>query len=167
MSLSYNLIKSAAKGAFEFSTDKGINYLIYLKHVEYYIENINIPILNKNTLELRFGAISKRKASNDIKVKNTVLKFITLFFSQNQDCVLFYVCDNKDKKQKSMERLFIKWFDESNDGTYVREYITFLDEKNEEQIISIIFKSNHPLRIEIIKEFYGNIPSSGIMAKDE
>ncbi|WP_298767071.1 DUF6169 family protein [uncultured Polaribacter sp.] len=54
------------------------------------------------------------KLSNDIKIKATISQIIIDFLDNNKDALIHYVCDSSDKRQYSRNKLFSKWFNESN-----------------------------------------------------
>lgn len=165
MQSSYNLEKTIANGMYKFSTNSKVEYILHFQPVDILFQNVKIPILAKYSLEFGFTSLGDNKSKQDSKIKNTIIKAIDSFFAKTEKGILFYICDSEDKRQKSREKLFLTWFDKHNEGQYVREYIEFINIDNQEQVISIIFNSKHSNRIDIIKEFYNEIPKSGILDK--
>ncbi len=92
-------------GTYSFVSDYGINYSIALFDASFHFNNIVIP--DGNIVEFSFGA--DKELPVDKKVTDTVLQFLSLFF-QNPQNVLLYVCESIDRKQLPRKRIFDKWF---------------------------------------------------------
>lgn len=165
MQSSYKLNRSHVQGMYQFTTDNDIKYLLYFKQVDSNVENIASSKLISNTLEFGFSPTSKKRTKKDPKIEQTIIGAIDAFFNKSNEGILVYICDTDDKKQKFRQKLFIKWFDTYNKGQYVREYFEYEDKNDQPQIISIIFKSAHPNRINIITEFYNNVSSTDSLDK--
>lgn len=92
-------------GTYSFLSDYGINYSIALFDASFHFNNIVIP--DGNIVEFSFGA--DKELPIDKKVTDTVLQFLSDFF-QNSQNVLLYVCESIDRKQLPRKRIFDKWF---------------------------------------------------------
>jgi hypothetical protein len=95
---------------FSFITASGVKYVLELLKQDFdniYFKDLYIlsfyPVVNEGV-----------KLSNDIKIKATISQIIIDFLDNNKDALIHYVCDSSDKRQYSRNRLFSKWFNESN-----------------------------------------------------
>lgn len=95
---------------FSFITDAGIRYVLELSKEDFdnnYFKELYIlsfyPDVQKGV-----------KLSNDIKIKSTISQIIIHFLDNNKDALIHYICDSNDNRQYSRNRLFSKWFNESN-----------------------------------------------------
>lgn len=95
---------------FSFITDTGVKYVLELLKQDF--DNIYF----KDLYILSFYPVIEKgiKLSNDIKIKATISQIIIDFLSHKEDALIHYICDSSDKKQYSRNRLFSKWFNESN-----------------------------------------------------
>ncbi|MFN8346270.1 MAG: DUF6169 family protein [Spirosomataceae bacterium] len=92
-------------GTYSFLSDYGIQYSIALFDASFHFNNLIIP--NGNIVEFSFGADNELPV--DKKVTDTVLQFLSDFF-QNPQNVMLYVCESIDRKQLPRKRVFDKWF---------------------------------------------------------
>lgn len=95
---------------FSFVTDSGVKYVLELLKQDF--DNIYF----KDLYILSFYPVVSEgvKLSNDIKIKATISQIIIDFLENNKDALIHYICDSNDNRQYSRNRLFSKWFNESN-----------------------------------------------------
>ena len=95
---------------FSFVTDSGIKYVLELLKQNF--DNIYF----KDLYILSFYPVIQEgvKLTNDIKIKATISQIIIDFLDNNKDALIHYICDSNDNRQYSRNRLFSKWFNESN-----------------------------------------------------
>ena len=95
---------------FSFITDSGVKYVLELSKEDFgnnYFKDLYIlsfyPTIKQGT-----------KRINDIKIRATISQIIIDFLDNNKDALIHYICDSNDNRQYSRNRLFTKWFNESN-----------------------------------------------------
>lgn len=97
---------------YQFTTIAGVDY--FLTFISYptvsnflstkiYMFNID-RVYNKNSVDL---------GQDDVKVKNTILYVLDVFFREHKDA-LITICDVVDGKQFARKRLFDSWFQRNN-----------------------------------------------------
>ena len=129
---------------FYFMTDYGVEYEIVIKSNDVFIPSgaYALDIIN----------IWQQPSPGDPKFKQTLMAIIEEFFMQNND-VMLYVTETKDRKQASRNRLFVRWF-----NTYEyreRFFIKTAEGTMEGQMnfMAIISRKDNPRLQEAIEEF--------------
>lgn len=95
------LVTREADSVFYFYTDHGVGYNIVIKP--------NDIFLPSGAFVLDIINIWNVTSPGDPKLKQTLIAIVEEFFSQNND-VMLYVTETKDKKQAFRNRLFLRWF---------------------------------------------------------
>ncbi len=131
-------------------TSKDASYTVYFRPREYieYVEKF--PYLLQNTFGFgffKFPHIVNAKSEIDNKVRNTIVKIIEDFFSNNSsDVILLYHFDYKDGKQSKRNRIFKKWYEfaDSKNKFIKFDIPLIMPDGHSENYIGYLCLSNNP-----------------------
>ena len=129
---------------FYFHTDYDVDYEICIKSNDTFVPSgaYALDIRNK----------CNQPSPGDPKFRQTLMAIVEEFFRQNND-VMLYVTETKDKKQASRNRLFVRWF---NTYEHRDQYVIKTAEgKMNGQInfLAIISRKDNPNLPQAIAEF--------------
>lgn len=103
---------------FSFVTDSGVKYVLELLKQDFDNEYFKDLYILSFYPDVQEGV----KLSSDIKIKATISQIIIDFLNQNKQALVQYICDSIDNRQYSRNRLFTKWFNESNKINYYSKF---------------------------------------------
>lgn len=129
---------------FMFQTDFGIHYSVGFSKED-------ITLAGCDTYQLIIRKIEEIKTSHDPKVEATILAIINEFFQSNLE-ILLYLCDTRDGREESRNRLFLSWFDkyEKNRFTICKAHANV---EGEGLFLCIIVDNRHPKLADIQADF--------------
>lgn len=127
-----------------FYTDFGVEYEIVIKSNDIFIPSgaYVLDIIN----------VWHQTSPGDPKFRQTLMAIVEEFFRQNND-VMLYVTETKDKKQASRNRLFVRWF---NTYEYRDQYVIKTAEgkmNNQLNFQAIILRKDNPRLQQAFEEF--------------
>ena len=127
-----------------FYTDFGVEYEIVIKSNDIFIPSgaYVLDIIN----------VWHQTSPGDPKFRQTLMAIVEEFFRQNND-VMLYVTETKDKKQASRNRLFVRWF---NTYEYRDQYVIKTAEgkmNNQLNFLAIILRKDNPRLQQAFEEF--------------
>lgn len=129
--------------AFVFHTHANVVYYVSFK------EDMEIAGLDS------YQFIIERKSEKqgyDAEVKDSIIAIINEFFAQNND-ILLYICDTSDGREAIRNRLFIRWFKETDIDNMFEIKTADAIVEGEGMFFAIIFKKSNPRYTEISNEF--------------
>lgn len=127
-----------------FTTDYGVEYRVsFMEDYTIWSENAYQFLINKR---------NKKPSPGDSKLKDTILAIIDAFFITNPS-ILLYICETGDDKQSARNRLFVRWFNESQrqQDFYFRD-VTIEDDGIDNYAAIIVQRNNPDLDI-IVSQF--------------
>lgn len=127
-----------------FYTDFGVEYEIVIKSNDIFIPSgaYVLDIIN----------VWHQTSPGDPKFRQTLMAIVEEFFRQNND-VMLYETETKDKKQASRNRLFVRWF---NTYEYRDQYVIKTAEgkmNNQLNFLAIILRKDNPRLQQAFEEF--------------
>lgn len=128
---------------FVFHTKANVVYYISFK------EDMDIAGL------ISYQFIIERKTEKqgyDSDVQGSVIAIINEFFAQNND-ILLYICDTSDGRESIRNRLFIRWFKETDITRQFEIKTADAVVDGEGMFFAIIFKKDNPKYDDITNEF--------------
>ena len=128
---------------FVFHTHTNVVYLISFKE--------DMRIANEQSYQLIIERVTD-KVAYDTDVKDTIICIINEFFTKN-DKILLYICDTADGRESVRNRLFLRWFEESDVNHLYDIKTANATVEGEGMYFAIILKKSNPHYIEIIQEF--------------
>lgn len=129
--------------AFIFHTSTNVVYYVSFK------EDMEIAGL------ISYQFIIERKSGkqgHDEDVKYSIIAIINEFFAKNND-ILLYICDTSDGREAIRNRLFVRWFKESDNNDMFEIRTANAVVEGEGMFFAIIFKKSNPKYTEISSEF--------------
>lgn len=129
--------------AFVFHTKANVVYYVSFK------EDMEIAGLDS------YQFIIERKSEKqgyDVEVKDSIIAIIKEFFAQNND-ILLYICDTSDGREAIRNRLFVRWFKETDSDSLFEIKTADAIVEGEGMFFAIIFKKSNPRYMEIANEF--------------
>lgn len=129
--------------AFVFHTQANVVYYVSFK------EDMEIAGLDS------YQFIIERKSEKqgyDAEVKESIIAIINEFFAQNND-ILLYICDTSDGREAIRNRLFVRWFKETDTDNVFEIKTADAIVEGEGMFFAIIFKKSNPKYTEISTEF--------------
>lgn len=129
--------------AFVFHTQTNVVYYVSFK------QDMEIAGLDS------YQFIIERKSEKqgyDADVKDSIIAIINEFFAQNND-ILLYICDTSDGREAIRNRLFVRWFMESDKDNMLEIKTADAIVEGEGMFFAIIFKKSNPRYVEISSEF--------------
>lgn len=129
---------------FYFHTDYDVDYEICIKANDTFVPSGSYALDIRNKCN--------QPSPGDSKFRQTLMAIVEEFFRQNND-VMLYVTETKDKKQASRNRLFVRWF-----NTYERrdQYVIKTAEgkmNGQMNFLAIISRKDNPKLPQAIEEF--------------
>lgn len=123
------------------------------------IANIVYYISFKEDMEIAglysYQFIIERKSEKlgyDVGVRESIIAIIREFFAQNND-ILLYICDTSDGREAIRNRLFIRWFKETDCDNVFEIKTADAIVEGESMFFAIIYKKSNPRYTEISNEF--------------
>ncbi|MBR1389261.1 MAG: hypothetical protein IJ569_06555 [Prevotella sp.] len=137
-------LRQEVPSVFGFYTDFGVEYEIVIKSNDTFIPSgaYALDIIN----------VWQQTSPSDQKFKQTLITIVEEFFRQNNE-VMLYVTETKDKKQASRNRLFVRWF---NSCEHRDQYLIKAVEgkmNGEMNFMAIISRRDNPRLQQALKEF--------------
>lgn len=131
-------------GDFNFQTDFGVLYRISFR--------IEQTIWDDGAYEFSIINQNQKASPNDKKLRDTICIIIEEFFNSNPD-ILIYQCETGDNRQAMRDRLFIRWFKESehSDRYYIK--VSTVTAEKVKNFTAIIVQKDNPQLETIIKDF--------------
>ena len=109
----YDVIENVQ--GYQFSTITGVDYFLtffsYPTVSDFLSTNVYMFNIERSTLV--------SGGQDDVKVRNTILYVLDLFFQEHEDA-LITICDVVDGKQFARKRLFDSWFRKFNDNRLMK-----------------------------------------------
>jgi hypothetical protein len=97
--------------SFHFTTDHGIEYSLAIGD---YSEMFGLP--DNYPCRLQFFLVTRinrpDKVPIDRRIKDTIISFSIEYLDKNPH-IIFYVCSNKDGKERARQLMFDEWFKEA------------------------------------------------------
>ncbi|WP_276484891.1 DUF6169 family protein [Paraflavitalea pollutisoli] len=115
---------------YQFSTHHQLGYIVYFNNTEYDNWLADFPLLYNNGyafgfLRINFG--SEISSVVDTRVAVTICSIISDYLVlQSPETILLYHCDAADSRQAVRMRLFQRWFDRYNPGTFIKNDLEVL-----------------------------------------
>ena len=108
-------VRSENGYSFLFRTETGVSYEIG------FVEDHMISD-DGDVLQLIIRVAEGFSSQRDLKIRDTVIAILEEFFKQDY-VTLVYICDTRDGRQATRQRLFSTWFTSySNKDDYIHEY---------------------------------------------
>ena len=96
---------------------------------------------------------SHQKSPLDVKVQETIVSIIEEFFRQNPD-ILLYMCSTEGGQQAQRARLFLRWFNGSEQNKYyVARSVEIHGEDSRKEYVAIIVQRSNPQLQNILAVF--------------
>lgn len=89
----------------EFTTEYGVEYRVFFME--------DYSIWEENAYQFLINKKNKKASPNDIKLRDTILTIVEAFFITNP-YILLYICETGDSMQAARNRIFTRWFRESD-----------------------------------------------------
>lgn len=127
-----------------FTTDYGVEYRVsFMEDYSIWSENAYQFLINKR---------NRIASPGDPKLKDTVLAIVDAFFISNPS-ILLYICETGDDKQAARNRLFVRWFNDSQrqQDLYFRDVTIQAD--GIDNYAAIIVQRNNPEFDTIVSQF--------------
>ncbi len=121
---------------FYFTTKHGLQYFVSFHKMNF--DNVFFEKL----YSIDFYEANNQKFFNDPLIETTITSIVNDYFKNNPDIVLNYVCDSIDFKQDFRQKLFDKWYRNTQNDEFSK--INFQYELERENMIyhlSFIFKT--------------------------
>lgn len=129
--------------AFVFHTKANVVYYVSFK------EDMEIAGLDS------YQFIIERKSEKqgyDADVKDSIIAIINEFFAQNND-ILLYICDTSDGREAIRNRLFVRWFKETDKENLFEIKTADATVEGEGMFFAIIYRKSNLRYAEISREF--------------
>ena len=136
-------VEQASESMFVFHTKANVLYSVSFKE--------DMEIAGLQTYQFIIERISD-KQGYDTEVKDTIVAIVREFFSQNNE-ILLYICDTQDGREAARNRLFLKWFKESDDEGLYEIKAADANVEGEGLFFAIIYKKSSAKYEEITREF--------------
>ncbi len=95
-----------------------------------------------------FKPLSNTNFTYDLRTAQTVIFILSEYLSQGNNIILF-VCDEKDSRQANRNRLFNRWFQKYNDGSFDKFDLVF----EENTFVSAVLSKNNPFYVDFTQTF--------------
>jgi hypothetical protein len=130
---------------YRFLNADGIEYQVYFSDGSGYFEHYHFA----KCIEIfGFRPLSDSYSVYDKRVAETIVFILIQCFTKN-DLILTFVCDEKDRRQANRSRLFNRWFNQYNDGSFEKIDLDF----EERTFVSAIISKQNPFYIDFKQDF--------------
>jgi len=129
-----------------FTTDYQVAYSARFQTVP----NIEDSLLAGSIFDFSFSrdiSARARYVGTDLRIKPTIQRLISAFFSQEPYHVLFFVCESHDGKHKGRGKLFYCWHQECGEAFFLHPFS--IPTPDGEIVGGYIFSKDHPLKDKI------------------
>lgn len=133
-------------GTVSFITDKGIEYWIS------FIEETNIGLPNAYQLVLSNKSQSKVEGT-DNKIAETMTSILRSFF-ENEEHILFYICDTSDRHEAARHRKFTSWYNRYADQNQLALATEIIAVEDSTFYISVIYRKNEANEQKVVPVFH-------------
>ncbi|MDZ7933851.1 MAG: DUF6169 family protein [Emticicia sp.] len=143
--LDYHEFERKNDNEYHFLNDFGVLYQVYFTLGADYFSDVYF----RNYIKVfGFRPISSTDFTFDKKTAETIIYILADYLSQD-DYIVMYVCDEKDKKQGVRNRLFNRWFKKYNNGSFDKFDLVF----EENTFVSSIISKKNPFYIDFKQSF--------------
>ena len=136
-------VEEVTTAVYVFHTKGGVVYSVSFKE--------DMEIAGYQTFQFILERISDKQGF-DAEVRYTVIAIINEFFAQNNE-ILLYICDTTDGREAARNRLFLRWFSESDTQNNFEIKAADTQVEGEGIFFAIIFKKSNPKADIINTEF--------------
>lgn len=158
MSARYNVELLEEGNVYKFNTSSGDIYIAY------FTEFIMLDPDENEVTVISFGFTCKRSGRHrqryDSKVKHTIVHIINIFFANQPNDAILYMCMTNDGKARNRHIIFNNWYHELNNG--LEKHSSSSEHGKKGFYASILFKSNNPQKMRLISAFYFAIDYWGL-----
>ena len=145
-----------------FQTDTGVRYEVKFKP-SFYIFPSSFPFFDavfEFSIILAYKPPGNPKIASDQYIPITVATIFADFYTRfNNSSITIYICDSSDYKQHMRKRKFDRWFDEFNDGSFVKINQEIKDIDGKKYPVSIVLKYANLYRMQVFDAFVSLIDS--------
>lgn len=92
------------------------------------------------------------KSHNDSNVRMTISSILEIFFL-NRDCVLLYICDSSDGRQRLRNRLFGNWYGLYSGELMLDRFSETIDVEGTDYFMSIVLRKDSCRYDEVVGTF--------------
>lgn len=139
-----------------FQTDTGVKYEVKFKPSSYIFPS-SFPFFDS---VFEFSVILAYKQQGNPKIASdqfipiiVVAIFADFYMRFNDSSITIYTCDSSDYRQRVRKRKFDLWFDEFNDGSFVKINQEIKDLHGTKYPVSIVLKYSNPYRTQVFDAF--------------
>lgn len=137
-------VQKISEMRYSFQTDYDVSYIVGFDKDESVWEDIAYQLYVLN--------VNRHASPNDLKVRDTIICIVKVFFRQNIS-VLSYICETGDEKQSARNRLFVRWVSKSfSTGDYYFKSAMVVAEGIENYVAILVERNNPDIEI-IAKDF--------------
>ena len=128
------------ENGYQFTTMAGVNYFLTFFSYPTVSDFLSTNVYMFNIDRASFP-YAPNSGQDDIKVRNTILYVLELFFQEHEDA-LITICDVVDGKQFARKRLFDSWFQKFNNNRLIKlESECQIDDVP--TFVSLLFSARH------------------------
>ncbi len=146
----------AAVPHYVFQTDTGVRYVVKFKPSFYIFPSFFsfFDAVFEFSIILAYKPPGNPKIASDHFIPITVVAIFADFYTRfNNSTITIYICDSSDYKQHVRKRKFDQWFDEFNDGSFVKINQEIKDNDGKKYPVSIVLKHSNPYRLQVFDAF--------------
>ena len=155
--LIYHLTKTS-EHTYEFTTNTGIKYVIYLTSLSH-LSHLFTGEKRVTEKDFHYLIIDRKDkkigGKTDIFIKRTVALTLFEFFTQNREAIVVFNYTNLNGRILAKRRVFKKWFDEYSQDTLYRYYQH--DFKDEASICALYRRYSSHLNFVEVEEQIKNV----------
>ena len=135
------------ENGYQFTTITGVDYFLTFFFYPTVSDFLSTNVYMFNIERSMFVNVGQ----DDVKVRNTVLYVLDLFFQEHEDA-LITICDVMDGKQFARKRLFDSWFQKFNNNRLTKlESECRIDDVS--TFVSLLFSQGHYNQENLRKAF--------------
>ena len=139
-----------------FQIETGVQYEVKFKPSPYIFPS-SLPFSQavfEFSIILGYKPPGNPKIASDKFIPITVVAIFSDFYNRYDDTkITIYICDSSDYKQHVRKRKFDQWFDEYNDGSFVKLTEEIKDTDGTKYPVAIIMKRINIYRTQIFEAF--------------
>lgn len=136
------------ENGYQFATTAGVDYFLTFFSYPTVSDFLSTNVYMFN---IERSPIVNTSGQDDVKVRNTIIHVLELFFQEHEDA-LITICDVVDGKQFARKRLFDSWYQKFNNNRLIKlESECWID--NVPTFVSLLFSQGHYNKENLQKAF--------------
>ncbi len=140
----YKVWRTLRENELNFLTDGGVLYGVGFSE--------EMEIAGITSYQFSFARLNATHSGFDALIKQTLMAIIDEFFRANNE-IMIYICDTSDGREAYRSRLFMRWFEESDESSRFTIRSVSTEIEGQGFYTALIIENANPHIKEILEDF--------------